>query len=109
MGESTASMVERLRALEAERDELRGAIERLERMREQLLSARDEFEHQARRGGDALQRAGGASRDIEQRLGLLGENLKLTDQDLERGRRELEGLGSRLETVVSEIERLRSG
>lgn len=71
-----------------------GELARLERYLESLESARAEFEHQARRYGDARERAGGVLGSIEPQVRQLYRNL--ADNEKERDR------------VRSAIARLRS-
>jgi predicted nucleic acid-binding Zn-ribbon protein len=64
-------------------------ISRLEREKEALESALAEFEHEARRVGDQLERRGGRGLFLEDRLAQLRQNITATRRDLERVRRRL--------------------
>ncbi len=68
----------------AERASLRAEIEKLETRRRQLDLALGEFEHEARRVGDALERLGGRSPEHEARAKSLAKNRGLTERDLRR-------------------------
>ena len=57
-------------------------LETLEVQQRQLTVALEEFEHQRRRVGDRLERAGGVPRDLERQRSLLGENIKITKSEL---------------------------
>jgi chromosome segregation ATPase len=86
----------------AERARTQAEIARLETRRHQLDLARGEFDHEARRAGDALVRAGGRSLELEKRIKALRANQALTEADLEKADKALAALQRRL----AEIERL---
>ena len=60
------------------------SIEKLKARERALESALAEFEHQARRVRDSLERSGGRSLALETELAQLEENLALTRRDLTR-------------------------
>ena len=72
-------------------------LETLQIKHKQLSSALAEFEHQNRRVGDRLERAGGVPRDLEQQRSLLPDPLKITKSELAATQREIEVLRKRLE------------
>lgn len=60
------------------------SIEQLKARERALVSAVAEFEHQARRLRDSLERSGGRSLVLETELAQLEENLGLTRRDLDQ-------------------------
>ncbi len=68
------------------------AISRLESEERALASALAEFEHEARRVGDQLERQGGPTFALETRLKQLHQNVNATRRELERIRRQLKTL-----------------
>ena len=96
-----------LEELDAERARLEAEVQHLVGIVRQLDVAWYEFDHQARRAGDALIRAGGRSRQAERQLDLVAENLKLTETDLARYRARLQAAHGRLAAIEAEIEALR--
>jgi len=66
------------------------AITRLEREEHELASALAEFEHEARRVRDQLERRGGRGFVLEDRLEQLQQNITATRRDLKRVRQQLE-------------------
>ncbi len=68
------------------------AISRLESEERALASALAEFEHEARRVGDQLERQGGPKFALEARLKQLRQNVNATRQGLERVQAQLETL-----------------
>ena len=59
-------------------------LERLKKMERELASALAEFEHEARRVGDRLERNGGRSFLLQEQLRQIKENIVTTRRDLER-------------------------
>lgn len=59
-----------------------GEAERLRVKRRALEAALGEFLHEGRRVRDALERAGGRSRELERKAKLLARNVRLTERDL---------------------------
>jgi len=59
-------------------------LERLKKMERELASALAEFEHEARRVGDWLERDGGRSLLLQEQLRQIEENIVTTRRDLER-------------------------
>ena len=72
-------------------------LETLEVKQRQLTIALEEFEHQNRRVGDRLERAGGVPRDLEQQRSMLRENIEITKSELTATEAEIETLRRRLE------------
>lgn len=71
------------------------SISRLEADERALLSALAEFDHEARRVRDRLERQGGRAFALETRLSQLEENTATTKRELEIVRTKLESLRSR--------------
>ena len=69
-------------------------ITRLQSEERALVSALAEFDHEARRARDQLERSGGRSFALEARLQQLEENLTVTRRDLERVRASIDALRS---------------
>lgn len=67
-------------------------VESLEAYCEELVEAIDDFEHQARRCRDRLERAGGLSRGAEAELKRLKQNRELNREELEKSRRRIKAL-----------------
>ena len=67
----------------------------LEREEHALASALAEFEHEARRVRDQLERRGGQGLVLEVRLDQLKQNIAITRRDLERVRGKLASKGRR--------------
>jgi chromosome segregation ATPase len=86
----------------AKKARIEAEIEKLEKRHWQLDMVRDEFAHEARRAGDALERLGGRSSELEARVASLLDSEKLTEADLAKTAEALDGLKRRL----AEIERL---
>ncbi len=99
-------MTEPQSGLPGERARIEAEIERLAARRHQLDLARGEFDHEARRAGDALVRVGGRSRELEERVKALRANQKLTEADLEKTGGALAALERRLAAITAEIGRL---
>ncbi len=92
--------------LAGERARIEAEIERLAARRRQLDLARGEFDHEARRAGDALLRVGGKSRELEERVKALRANQTLTETDLEKTAKALAALERRLAAITAETDRL---
>lgn len=75
---------------------LRNEIETLQAYCEELVEAIDEFEHQARRCRDRLERAGGLSHGAEAELKRLKQNRELNREELEKSRYRIEQLKAEL-------------
>lgn len=75
---------------------LRNEIETLEAYCEELVEAIDDFEHQARRCRDRLEREGGLSHGAEAELKRLKRNRELNREELEKSRRRIETLKTEL-------------
>lgn len=76
--------------------QLRARLARLEQIEDALGEARAEFEHELRRAGDALQRAGGRSPDVESRIALLERNIALNRRDLAENEKQRRALAAEL-------------
>ncbi|MEM1200720.1 MAG: hypothetical protein AAGI06_15580 [Pseudomonadota bacterium] len=68
----------------ASRIRLEQLLETAEKTRTQLAEALSEFRHTGRRVGDRLERLGGRDLDLERQRGLLDENVKLTQSELDK-------------------------
>jgi len=77
-------------------EQLRHELRRLESYADQLEEARAEMAHELRRCGDALERSGGTSRNLEQLRNALKKNLELLETDLRRNRAQRETLSSEI-------------
>ncbi len=84
------------------RSELQAEIDALETRKHHLGQALGEFEHEARRVGDGLERAGGRAPELEARLKTLADNQRLTEKQIRKLDDEVAALNRRL----AEIERL---
>ncbi len=93
----------------AERESLRAESERLDAQRRQLDLALAEFEHESRRVGDALERLGGRSAELEARAKALAKNRKLTESDLAKNATERDRLERRRAEISARIDRLDGG
>ena len=91
--------------LSAARARLEAEIEALQVKQRHLDVVRGEFEHDGRRARDALERVGGRSHELEQRMKTLARNEKLTDTDLEQNAKALKRLERRLAEITAEIAR----
>jgi chromosome segregation ATPase len=91
--------------LSAERARLEAKIEALRVKQRHLDLVRGEFEHDGRRVRDALERVGGQSHELEQRMKALARNEKLTEADLEKNAKALKRLERRLAEVTAEVAR----
>ncbi len=91
--------------LSAARARLEAEIEALQVKQRHLDVVRGEFEHDGRRVRDALERVGGRSHELEQRMKSLARNEKLTETDLEQNAKALKRLERRLVEITAEIAR----
>ncbi len=91
--------------LGAARARLEAEIEALQVKQRHLHVVRGEFEHDGRRVRDALERVGGRSHELEQRMKSLARNQKLTETDLEQNAKALKRLERRLVEITAEIAR----
>ena len=91
--------------LSAARARLEAEIEALQVKQRHLDVVRGEFEHDGRRVRDALERVGGRSHELEQRMKSLARNEKLTETDLEQNAKALKRLERRLAEITAEIAR----
>ncbi len=98
-------MADALFELSAARARLEAEIEALQVKQRHLNVVRGEFEHDGRRVRDALERVGGRSHELEQRMKTLARNEKLTDTDLEQNAKALKRLERRLAEITAEIAR----
>ena len=69
--------------LRQEADKIRAELKHLDQLEDVLDEARSEFEHELRRAGDALVRAGGRSWGVENRIKELKGNIARNRKDLE--------------------------
>ncbi len=93
----------------AERARIQAESERLDGKRRQLDLALGEFEHESRRVGDALERLGGRSAELEARAKALAKNRKLTESDLAKNATERDRLERRRAEISARIDRLDGG
>ncbi len=91
--------------LSAARARLEAEIEALQVKQRHLDLVRGEFEHDGRRVRDALERVGGRSHELEQKMKSLARNEKLTETDLEQNAKALKRLERRLAEITAEIAR----
>ncbi len=91
--------------LSAERARFEAEIEALRVKQRHLDLVRGEFAHDSRRVRDALERVGGRSHELEQRMKTLARNEKLTEADLEKNAKTLKRLERRLAEVTAETAR----
>ena len=91
--------------LRAARARFEAEIEALQAKQRNLDLVRGEFEHDGRRVRDALERAGGRSHELEQRMKTLARNEKLTEADLEKNAKTLKRLERRLAEITAETAR----
>lgn len=75
---------------------IKDKIRSLEEYCEELLEAMGEFEHEARRCRDRLERAGEEPQRLERELKRLNDNRRLNGKELVKARRRLDGLRRRL-------------
>ncbi len=91
--------------LSAARARLEAENEALQVKQRHLDLVRGEFEHDGRRNRDALERVGGRSHELEQRMKTLARNEKLTETDQEQNATALKRLERRLAEITAEIAR----
>ncbi|MDH3377489.1 MAG: hypothetical protein OEQ39_11100 [Gammaproteobacteria bacterium] len=91
--------------LQKQAEETRVALERLEQVEDVLEEARDEFEHELRRAGDALVRSGGRSWRVENRIKELKDNIALNREDLNEKKKQRRELETRLSSIEAELGR----
>jgi len=72
-----------------------GKLERLKKTERELASALAEFEHEARRVGDRLERGGGRSFALQEHLRQIEENIAATRADIDRIRNQREAFPAR--------------
>jgi chromosome segregation ATPase len=84
-------------------ESLRREIAALERRQTQLTTLLGEFDHELRRGRDALERAGGRSRDVEAKIGNMREGLEQSKSALAENTRRIDELKRRLQRLTGEI------
>ena len=89
-------------AAQSERERLETELARLLAKRRAFEEALSEFLHEGRRTGDALERAGGRSRDLEAKARALTKNVEMTRRDLRETAREIEALQQRLARLGAE-------
>ena len=94
-------------ALLGEAQRIRNELARLEAIEDVLEEALGDFEHQLRRVGDGLVRAGGRSMDLEGQAKLFHDNRKLTLEDLEKNRARRRTLDERLSAIDGELSKLK--
>ncbi len=82
-----------------EQAELREQLRHLDQVEDVLDEARGDFEHELRRAGDALLRAGGRSREVEARIKALKANIALNRKDLEKTGKQRRVLEARLAAI----------
>ncbi len=92
--------------LYAEKCRIEAEIKLLLERHEQLGEALGEFEHEARRTRDALERLGGRSRVLEKKAVSLRKNRQLTRYDLRKQADSLDRLRQRLVALEAEIQGL---
>ena len=91
--------------LQRQAEETRAALKHLERVEDVLEEARDEFEHELRRTGDALVRSGGRSWRVENRIKELKGNIALNCKDLNEKTNRRRELETRLRSIEEELGR----
>lgn len=84
-------------------EEIRAEIKHLEQVEDVLDEARGEFEHELRRAGDALVRAGGRSWGVENRIKELKSNIALNRKDLEENKKRRQELETRLNKIEQKL------
>lgn len=85
--------------LREDAEKIRAELRHLEQVEHALEEARGEFEHELRRVGDALVRAG-RSRDLDSRDRQLRDNVALNRKDLDKNRARRHTLEARLRDIV---------
>ncbi len=93
-----------LEVLRTEAFDLEQEVARLTAQADELTTVLGEFDHQARRYRDALERAGGRSREAERALRELGENQALAGRERAAAAAALDTLRDRLAAIRARIE-----
>jgi len=91
--------------LQKQAEETRAALKHLEQVEDALDEARDEFEHELRRAGDALVRSGGRSWRVETQIKELKDNIALNRKDLDEKTKQRRELETRLRSIEQEVGR----
>lgn len=81
---------------EQDAEALRARLKRLEDLTASLEEALADFDHQARRLRDRLERSGGLDRQADGAMGLVGENLRSIKKELVQVRGAREAIERRL-------------
>ena len=89
--------------LQREAEEIRAELRHLAQIEDVLDEARGEFEHELRRAGDALVRAGGRSWRVENRIKELKGNIALNRKDLEENEKRRQELEARLKDIEQKL------
>jgi chromosome segregation ATPase len=90
-------------SLREEVKKIRAELKYLDQIEDVLDEARGEFEHELRRAGDALVRAGGRSWGVENRLKELKGNVALNRKDLEENKKRRQKLEMRLKQIEQKL------
>jgi chromosome segregation ATPase len=90
-------------SLREEVKKIRAELKHLDQIEDVLDEARGEFEHELRRAGDALVRAGGRSWGVENRLKELKGNVALNRKDLEENKKRRQKLEMRLKQIEQKL------
>lgn len=96
-------MANSLQQLHIQAADMNVRIERLKKIRQQLVLARRDMEHQLRRCGDGLERVGGHSKELELKANMLNKNRQLILKDEKKNQRELEKLNEKLKAIDEKI------
>ncbi|MCP4329834.1 MAG: hypothetical protein GY791_15510 [Alphaproteobacteria bacterium] len=102
-------MISELEKLRTEAAALEAELARLEVQARELAASLGEFDHQARRHRDALERAGGRSRDTETALKALAANQALAGREREIAQGSMRDVEERLDAIRSRIAALAKG
>lgn len=86
-----------------EAEKIRAELKHLEQIEDVLDEARGEFEHELRRAGDALVRAGGRSLGVENRIKDLKGNIALNRKDLEENKKRRQEFEMRLKKIEQKL------
>ena len=90
-------------SLREEAETIRAELRHLDQIDDVLDEARGEFEHELRRAGDALVRAGGRSWGVENRIKELKGNIALNRKDLEKNKKRRQELEIRLKKIEQNL------
>ena len=90
-------------SLREEVEKIRAELKHLDQIEDVLDEARGEFEHELRRAGDALVRAGGRSWGVENRIKELKDNIVLNRKDLEENKKRRQKLEMRLKQIEQKL------